>query len=88
MAARRRESVLYRRRPRYLAARPRRAVVRRPGGRGYAPRRRGASWIPALLIILLLVGAGVLAWMFLSDNDDGSTGDFSPVPSVVSQVTI
>jgi len=58
----------------------------RQGGRGYA-RRRGASWIPALIIILLLVGAGVLAWMFLSNNDDNSSGDFSPVPSVATQVS-
>jgi flagellar basal body-associated protein FliL len=58
----------------------------RPGGRAYAARRRGASWIPALIIILLLVGAGVLAWMFLTNNEDGST-EFSPVPSVVSLVT-
>jgi flagellar basal body-associated protein FliL len=58
----------------------------RPGRRGYAPGRRGAGWIPALIIILLVVGAGVLAWMFLSNNNDGST-EFSPAPSVASQVT-
>ena len=81
-----RDSVLYRRRPRYLAPRPRRAVAVRPGRPGYG-RRRGASWIPAVIIILLLVGVGVLAWMLLSNDDDGASVSPSPVSSVVALAT-
>ena len=78
-----------RRRPRYLAPRPRRPMRQRPvAARGY-PRRRGAGWIPGLLVILLLVGLAVLAWMFFSNND-GSTPAESPsaVSSAVSDAAV
>jgi hypothetical protein len=87
-AMRPRDSVFYRRRPRYLPRRPRRAraVAMRPGRPGYA-RRRGAGWIPAVIIILLLVGIGLLAWMLLSGNDDGASVSPTPVSTVVALAT-
>ena len=43
-----------------------RVVVRR------GPRTRGSSWLPALLVIGLLVIGGIVAWMLLSGDDSGT----------------
>jgi uncharacterized membrane protein len=60
----------------------------RPGRRVIVKRKTGMEWLPVAVVIALIVIAGIVAWVLITNNDTpASSAVESPVALVTSMFT-
>ena len=61
----------------------------RPGRRVIVKRKTGMEWLPVVIVIALIVIAGIVAWVLITNNDTAASSAVeSPVALVRSMITV
>ena len=61
----------------------------RPGRRVVVKRKTGMEWLPVVIVIALIVIAGIVAWVLLTNNDTAASSVIeSPVALARSVIAV
>jgi hypothetical protein len=55
----------------------------RPGRRVIVKRKTGLEWLPVVIVIALLVIGGIVAWIYLTNNDTTASSTVESVAAFI-----